>query len=63
MIPADMARVWRKTLRAEAKGIYRRHARTVETEEPRLGSTWYRRHKWQAQFSDRQRPRPGEKET
>jgi len=45
--PADMARVWRKTLRAEAKGIRRRHLRTVETEQPRKGSTWTRRHRWQ----------------
>lgn len=48
---------WRKTLRAEAKGIYRRHKRTVETEQPRRGSTWYRRHKWQVQLPT------GEKET
>ena len=48
MIPADMARIWRKTLRAEAKGIYRRHKRTVKTEQPRKGSTWLRRHNWQA---------------
>jgi len=52
---------WRKTLRAEAKGIYHRHKRTVETEQPHRGSTWYRRHKWQAQFAHRQRPE--EKET
>jgi hypothetical protein len=38
---------WRKTLRAESKGTYHRHERTVETEQPRKGSTWYRRHKWQ----------------
>ena len=48
MTPADKARIWRKTLRAEAKGIYRRHyTRTVETEQPRKGSTWVRRHRWQ----------------
>jgi hypothetical protein len=45
MTPADLARIWRKTLRAEAKGIYRRHyTRAVETEAPRKGSTWRRRH-------------------
>jgi len=38
---------WRKTLRAEAKGIYHRHERAVKTEPPREGSTWVRRHRWQ----------------
>jgi len=47
MTPADLTRIWRKTLRAEAKGIYRRHTRTVETEQPQKGSTWVRRHRWQ----------------
>ena len=47
MSPADMARTWRKTLRAEAKGIRKHHySRTVETEQPRPGSTWVRRHRW-----------------
>jgi hypothetical protein len=44
MTPAGPTRIWRKTLRAEAKGIYRRHQRTVETQPPRKGSTWARRH-------------------
>jgi hypothetical protein len=48
---------WRKTLRMEAKGIYRRHyTRTVETEQPRKGSTWGRRHRQAL-------PRVEEKET
>lgn len=47
MTPANMARIWRKTLRAEGKGVRRRHARIVETEAPRKGSTWVRRHRWQ----------------
>jgi len=34
MTPAVLTRIWRKTLRAEAKGIRRRHTRTVETEQP-----------------------------
>jgi hypothetical protein len=41
------SQTWRKTLRAESKGIHSPHERTVETEQPRKGSTWYRRHKWQ----------------
>jgi hypothetical protein len=46
MSPAELTRTWRKTLRAEAKGVRRRHVRIVETEAPRKGSTWVRRHRW-----------------
>jgi len=35
---------WRKTLRAEAKGLDRRHVRLSEAPEPIPGSTWFRRH-------------------
>jgi len=39
---------WRKTLRAENKGIRKHHySRKVETPERVPGSTWIRRHRWQ----------------
>jgi hypothetical protein len=39
---------WRKTLRDEAKGVETGGpVRPVQTEPPRRGSTWVRRHRWQ----------------
>lgn len=42
------ARVWRKTLRREARGTTRgrRPTHPVEQQPPRKGSTWLRRHRW-----------------
>lgn len=48
MKPATAKYPWRKTLRVESKGVDhgRRSSHRVEMQSPRLGSSWWRRHKW-----------------